>query len=125
MAGTLVIDTLTDGSGNSTSATAVVRGCAKAWVKFTGSTGGVNSSYNVSSVTRSAAGVYTVNFTNALADANFGWALGATRGAGVDVNFLLGSTGQSTTTINVVCTYAYSSPGTYYDPVNMCVAIFR
>jgi hypothetical protein len=39
---------------------------AKAWVNFVGSSGSVNSSYNVSSVTRNATGQYTVNFTTAL-----------------------------------------------------------
>ena len=38
---------------------------ALAWVKFTGSNGSALSSYNVSSVTRSGAGSYVVNFTTA------------------------------------------------------------
>jgi hypothetical protein len=44
---------------------------AKAWVNFNGSTGTRNSSYNVSSVTKTAQGTYTIAFTNALADANY------------------------------------------------------
>ena len=51
-------------------------GVAKAWVQFNGNTGGapsIRKSYNVSSVTTSGTGVYTVNFTNALSDANFAW----------------------------------------------------
>lgn len=35
----------------------------KAWVSFAGSTATISGSYNVSSVTRSSAGVYTINFT--------------------------------------------------------------
>ena len=43
---------------------------AKAWVQFVGSSGSVNQSFNVSSVTRNATGQYTVNYTSALANAN-------------------------------------------------------
>jgi hypothetical protein len=45
---------------------------AKAWVKWTGSTGAILASYNVTSVTRSLAGVYVVNFTTAFSSANYG-----------------------------------------------------
>jgi hypothetical protein len=47
-------------------------GIAKAWVSFTssGSTA-IQASFNVSSVTYSASGVYVVNFTTAMPDANF------------------------------------------------------
>lgn len=71
MAGTLVIDTLTDGSGNSTSATNAIRGSAKAWVNFNGSTGSIRASYNVGSITKNGTGDFTVNITNALADASY------------------------------------------------------
>jgi hypothetical protein len=72
MAGTLVITTLSDGT-NSTSATNCIQGSAKAWVNFNGISGSVaiRASYNVSSVTRNATGYYTINFTNALPDANY------------------------------------------------------
>lgn len=38
----------------------------RAWVYFTGSTGAVGRSFNVSSVTRNSAGNWTVNITNSL-----------------------------------------------------------
>lgn len=47
---------------------------ALAWVNFNGATAGTNAaraSYNVTSVTKNSAGDYTVNFTNAMADANY------------------------------------------------------
>ena len=44
---------------------------ALAWVSFVGSTATINASYNVSTVTRSAAGVYVITFTNALSDINY------------------------------------------------------
>jgi hypothetical protein len=44
-----------------------------AFVNFNGTTspGTIRASFNVSSVTKNGTGDYTVNFTNALADANF------------------------------------------------------
>ena len=44
----------------------------KAWVNFNGTgTVAIRASYNVSSITDNAVGNYTVNFTNAMVDANF------------------------------------------------------
>lgn len=43
----------------------------RAWVRYNGSSNSIASSFGVSSVTRSAAGSYTVNFTNAFADTNY------------------------------------------------------
>jgi hypothetical protein len=71
MAGTLTISTLSDGT-NSTSATNCIQGSAKAWVNFNGTgTVAIRASYNVSSITDNGTGQYTINFTNAFADANY------------------------------------------------------
>ena len=76
MAGTLVIDTLKSSTTGAptfqnTSGTEVGQLC-KAWVNFNGvTTATIRASFNVSSITRNAAGDYTVNFTNALPDANY------------------------------------------------------
>ena len=70
MAGTLTISTLSDGT-NSTSATNPIRGSARAWVNWNGTNGSIRSSYNVSSVTRTNVGQYTVTFTTAFANANY------------------------------------------------------
>lgn len=43
----------------------------RAWVLFAGATGTITASGNVTSVTRTGAGSYTVNFTTALPSANF------------------------------------------------------
>jgi hypothetical protein len=44
----------------------------KAWVNFNGTgTVAIRASYNVSSITDNGVGNYTVNFTSALADANY------------------------------------------------------
>lgn len=70
MPGTLTISTLSDGT-NSTSATNLVRGPCVAWVSFNGSSAAIRGSYNISSVTRHGTGDYTLNFANALTDANY------------------------------------------------------
>ena len=45
---------------------------ALAWVNFDGTgTVAIRSSYNVSSITDNGTGDYTVNFTNAMSDANY------------------------------------------------------
>jgi hypothetical protein len=68
---TLTSTTLSDGT-NSTSTTNAIQGSAKAWVNFNGTgTVAIRASYNVSSITDNGTGDYTINFTNALADANY------------------------------------------------------
>jgi hypothetical protein len=66
---TLVAQTISNGTV-STSTANVVNG-AKAWVQFNGSGGTIRASYNVSSITVNATGVFLVNFTNAFSDANY------------------------------------------------------
>lgn len=58
---------------NSVQTTATVSSAsAKAWVNFDGTgTVAIRASFNVSSITDNGAGDYTVNFTTALADANY------------------------------------------------------
>jgi hypothetical protein len=49
-----------------------IDGLAKAWVNFNGTgTVAIRASYNVTSITDNGTGDYTVNFTTALADANY------------------------------------------------------
>jgi hypothetical protein len=71
MAGTVVASTINTDTGVFQTNNALT-GCAKAWVYFNGSTGAVNgTAFNVSSVTRSGAGQYTINFTTAMSSANY------------------------------------------------------
>ena len=73
---------ISDGT-NSTSATNVIQGSAKAWGRFNSLSGTpvIAASYNVSSITRASAGNYTVNLTNALTDTNYS-VVGASSGDG-------------------------------------------
>jgi len=68
---TLVAQTISNGTVSTSSAN-VIQGSAKAWVNFNGTgTVAIRASYNVSSITDNGTGDYTVNFTNAFADANY------------------------------------------------------
>jgi hypothetical protein len=68
---TLVAQTLSNGTV-STSTDNCIQGSAKAWVNFNGTgTVSIRSSFNVSSITDGGAGIYTVNFTTAMPNANY------------------------------------------------------
>jgi hypothetical protein len=47
------------------------RSAIKAWAKFVGSNGTITAGYNVSSVTRTGTGAYTVNFASNMNDTNY------------------------------------------------------
>ncbi len=70
---TLSSDPVTFYSANKIVTPAVIGGqLCRAWVNFNGtSTVSIRASYNVSSITDNGTGDYTVNFTTALADANY------------------------------------------------------
>jgi hypothetical protein len=71
MAGQLTIDTLRAGSGVLSVANGMT-GIAKAWVTWNGNSGAsIFSSFNVSSITYNTTGDYTINFTTAMANANY------------------------------------------------------
>ena len=99
----------------------------RAWVNFNGTLTGTNpprASFNVSSVTRHGTGDYTVNFTNAMPDANYsvsgatGSSIPATSAA-VPIAIHTLSTGAA----RLVKTAG--SGGTPYDADTFTIAIFR
>jgi hypothetical protein len=77
---TAKVTTLADSAGANTSTPAeIASGRAKAWVNFNGTgTVAIRASYNVSSITDNGVGDYTVNFTTAMADANYSTVCGNT-----------------------------------------------
>ena len=104
---------------------AVAYGC-RAWVNFDGTgTPAIRASGNVSSITDNGTGDYTVNFTNAMPDANYSvvTSTGDTTGIGTDSGArALNPKTLTTTTCRVIKT---SSSGVALDE-NLCmVAIFR
>jgi len=125
MAGTIVADTLQDGAGNSTAMDNAIYGSAKAWVSFSIS-GGVCTrigNYNVSSITYNSTGRYTVNLTNALADANGSANVSGTYNTvAVPQNRYLGAGVATASTITVA---SDGSLGTASDLTFCYVAVFR
>jgi hypothetical protein len=99
----------------------------KAWVNFNG-TGAVaiRSSYNVSSITDNGVGDYTVNFTTALADANFSIAGSATLNASTSaVPRILAPVAASGFSASNCQIRTADDLGTSNDCAAVCVAIFR
>ena len=111
-------------SGYGSAATAY--GC-RAWVNFNGSgTVAIRASGNISSVTDNGTGDYTLNFSNAMPDANYAAignatsAVGGVVGIAVIPDYPTGT--QTTTALRIQSTNTATSK---FDAVNYSVAIFR
>ena len=128
MAGTVLADTLQDGAGNSTTMTNAIQGSAKAWVNFNGTSGSVaiRASYNVSSVTRSGTGTYSITFANAFVDTNYA-AVMATRGSSGSGTPLLPleHTSAGTRTTTNLPFYIIALNGVTPDADLIEIAVFR
>jgi hypothetical protein len=113
----LVVDTLTNQDTQ----------LCKAWVNFDGaSTPAIRSSYNVSSITDLAVGVFGVNFTVEMSDANYSMVATSSYGetANADTTAWGGLSGADQTTSQVRCSIR-NSFGTSQDPDYICAAVFR
>ena len=100
---------------------------AKAWVNFNGTgTVAIRESANVSSITDNSLGVYTVNFANAMTDANYsGGTLGGDiNGGGASDNTVICTANQTTSSVRVLTRNVQSSGGVL-DPNFASLAIFR
>jgi hypothetical protein len=95
----------------------------RAWVNFNGTgTVAIRASFNVSSVTDNSTGNYTINFTNALTDANYAGVFGCNdNGNTTTMNYRTG--GTKTTTAFQVSTVADGANLTDNDMA--MVAVFR
>jgi hypothetical protein len=98
---------------------------ARAWVNFNGTgTVAIRASGNVTSITDNGTGDYTVNFTTAMADANYAAAVSGSRAndnSRFGDNFI--NYGPSTTTTQRILTN--NTAGTALDWAAMNVSIFR
>jgi len=95
--GTINVDTLTASTGVLATQNGMT-GIAKAWVQFAGSTGTIAGSFNVSSVSRTATGTYTINFTTAMTNANYSFVTGSSpQSAGQDGTVLLSNPANAPT----------------------------
>ena len=96
----------------------------RAWVNFNGTgTVAIRAAGNVSSITDNGVGDYTVNFTNAMPDANYSST--ATVGGATLANALANNSGaaQTTTTVRVATRVANTNVAADYDTV--FVSAFR
>jgi hypothetical protein len=111
-------------------------GVCRAWVNFNGTgTPAIRASFNVSSITDNGTGDYTVNFTTAMSDANYGFYIGSKQdqagigGAafptnGTPAGATDGAAGMTTTRIRLRFTN-YDAPPGLRDQEVACVSIFR
>jgi hypothetical protein len=118
---TLVAQTISNGTVSTSSAN-VIQGSAKAWVNFNGTGGTIRASYNVSSITVNGTGDYTVNFTNAFADANYAFTCGTTQtGGGGPVIVVVSSVAPTTTQLRL----GMGDVGGLRNVAYNCVSVFR
>lgn len=96
----------------------------RAWVNFNGTgTVAIRAAGNVSSITDNGTGDYTVNFTNAMSDANYAVVCLNVQTSGNTVVNTCKNTNRTdtTTAANVVCVQA----SVRFDGENNHIAIFR
>jgi hypothetical protein len=111
---TLKVATIQDTSGNNSSTpNEVAQGRAKAWVNFDGTgTVSIDDSFNVSSITDNSTGNYTINFTNAMPNAEYAVSGSVeTTNATPVVVTTFGTSGNSRTTsgVRIAASYIQSS----------------
>ena len=96
---------------------------ARAWVNFNGTgTVAIRAAGNVSSITDGGTGVYTVNFTTAMPDANYAVTTNGCRPGGNGT--VIGSAGGTTSGADVQCRVS-TSMGAAADESVIMVSIFR
>ena len=95
---------------------------ALAWVNFNGSTSAIRANYNIGSITKNATGDFTLNFTSALADANYsvsGICSDLTYGA----NIYLEGTTYSTTAVRILTRSGYTATPATGDATYTCIQV--
>ena len=119
----LVVDTLTNQDTQ----------LCKAWVNFNGTdTVAIRGSYNVSSITDNGTGDYTVNFTTAITDANYGVSLVTSlftvTNSAVALRIYGTATGGATTKTTTalrICSFSTGGVDVGYDMAELNMSIFR
>lgn len=102
---------------------------ALAWVNFNGTgTVAIRSSYNVSSITDNGTGNYTVNFANALSDANYSAVLGAQGNTSASNNgyatLYPATSGNMTQTTSIVQIRGVNGANALADLEVVCLSVF-
>ena len=102
----------------------------KAWVNFNGTgTVAIRQGYNVSSITDNGTGDYTINFTNAMPDANYGVA-GTASGSSSRPQYAVATAWDTAPTASALRVYFGATGsdlqnGANYDSTYVSIAIFR
>ena len=117
MAGTIVCNTLNTDTGLFSTNNAYL-GMAKAWVNFTNSSGTitVNNTFNISSVTRTSTGVFTISFTTAMPSSNYSVVGNSSSGlsnAGVLFSYNFTTSSFTALTSNISALYSPLSDNLY------------
>lgn len=103
----------------------VVDGSAKAWVNFNGTgTVAIRAAFNVSSITDNGVGRYVVNFSTAIADANYSAVAIAGQGNGFSADVIAPGAAVPTTTQFSIDTLN-GGQASYIDAPFVSLAIFR
>lgn len=101
----------------------------RAWVNFNGSNGSIRASGNVSSVTRTGSGRYTITFATAMQDANYSVVAMGTGFAqpGPTTASIAPDTTPSASSVQIVTgrTGGSNSNPSFLDSATVCVAFFR
>jgi hypothetical protein len=92
------------------------------WVNFDGTTLGIRGSRNVSSITRMYTGGYTVNFTTALADANYAFSLSIGDSNNWSAPMIFSNPSYSASSISIV---TRPISGGLENMQTVCLIIFR
>jgi len=99
----------------------------KAWVNYQGGNGNtsgtINGSFNVSSITTNSTGNWTVNITNALANTNFAVQTSVNNSSSAGQNAIAYYGAKTTSTINVYC--VTGSGGAALPAVDVSVTVFN
>ena len=127
MAGALTISTLKNDTGVLATQNGMT-GIAKAWVNFNGTgTVAIRDSFNVSSITDNGTGDYTVNFTTAMPNANYGICFGGSydnAGSANQVYFTTYNLATSSVRIQTRGQFGGLSGGALNDTTTVCVSVF-
>jgi hypothetical protein len=120
-----VIDTLKSSSGVFATQNGI-NGIAKAWVNFNANgVAAVRTSFNISSVVRVSTGIFTVNFTSAMPDANYCYQMCARDLAnGMGVPTVQADPDRSLTTSSLPIIYNYPPTAGYFDADTITVTVF-
>jgi hypothetical protein len=98
---------------------------AKAWVNFNGTgTVAIRESYNVSSITDNGTGRYTINFSTALATADFCFSGTAGNNASASQSGRDIQNDGTRTTTSLPMSLSYNAPGTYRDDSYIGIMVF-